>query len=77
MPLELTSALWNHDVVEKLILYQTHWMDFRELVNTMSNSVAPVPGLNRRLCDLITPPIRKAYEGMTQFETTQVSHTTI
>ena len=28
--LSLTASLWNHDVIEKTILYQTYWGSYKE-----------------------------------------------
>ncbi len=66
--LELTAALWNHDIIEKNILYQSYWDDYRELVDTLSGSRTPVPKMTRRCCDFITQPVRDAYQEMDAFE---------
>ena len=70
--LELTAALWNHDIIEKLILYQSYWDSYRELVDTLSHSQVVVPEMKRRFCDFITPPVLRAYDEMREFASRQV-----
>jgi len=62
--LSLTASLWNHDVIEKSILYQTYWNSYRDLYDTLVNIKKLVPGHKKTCRDLITNEITKAYEGM-------------
>lgn len=59
--LTLTASLWNHDVIEKDILYQSCWEPFRDLYDTLNNCKKRVPGMDRRCNDLMTKEISRAY----------------
>lgn len=71
--LELTAAIWNHDIVERSIIYQSYWESFRELVETLAGSHSPVPQMDRRCRDFITLPVQRAYDEMRQWAGDQVS----
>ncbi|MCK5805905.1 MAG: hypothetical protein KAI66_23950 [Lentisphaeria bacterium] len=73
--LDLTAALWNHDVVEKLVLYQSYWDSYRDIYNTLDGSKKLVQGINRRCCDLITKEITRAYEDMKKVTLDEVRQT--
>lgn len=62
--LSLTASLWNHDVIEKSILYQTYWASYRDLYDTLININELIPGHKRTCRSLISNEIIKAYEGM-------------
>lgn len=62
--LSLTASLWNHDVIEKPILYQTYWNSYRELYDTLYSINDLVPGQRRTCKSLLTNEITKAYIGM-------------
>lgn len=65
--LALTASLWNHDVIEKVIIYQTYWDPYRELYDECTNCDKTVPGLKKSCKDLITSEITKAYEEMKNY----------
>ena len=65
--LDLTASLWNHDVVEKVVLYQSYWQPYKTLFEALKFSQNIAPGINKKLCDLITPEMEKAYEDMKTF----------
>src|SRR5262245_20130135 len=44
--LDLTAALWNHDVVEHVILYQSYWTSYRNIYDTLYNFTAVLPNTN-------------------------------
>ena len=62
--MELTSALWNHDVVAKIVIYQSYWEVFKELYETILSSSATLPGMSRSLRSCITAPVSTAYLSM-------------
>jgi hypothetical protein len=66
--LGLTAALWNHDVVDRNILYQQYWSVFRSLYDTLNSITNVIPGLNQTGRDLLTPEIRRAYDEMHSME---------
>ena len=75
--LALTSTLWNHDVIEKNILFQTYWDPFKDLYERLYHSNELVPGHNRTCKSLITTEIQKAYEQMRKFDLDRVTQTNI
>lgn len=62
--LELTSSLWNHDIVEREILFQSYWDAFSYLYERIKNSDVLVPGSTRTCASLISKEIDRAYEDM-------------
>lgn len=47
--LSLTASLWNHDVIEKSILYQTYWISYKDLYDTLNGINKLVPG-HKKTC---------------------------
>lgn len=62
--LDLTAALWNHDVIEKDILYQSYWFPYKQLYDVLNRCNAIPPDTTRTCANLITQPISLAYESM-------------
>lgn len=62
--LDLTASLWNHDVMEKEILYQSYWDSYRLLFETLKGCDKLVPGYKKKACDFITSAVELAYERM-------------
>lgn len=75
--LSLTASLWNHDVIEKSILYQTYWTSYQDLYDTLNNIKELVPGHKRTCKSLMTIEITKAYEGMKSADLSTVIQTKI
>lgn len=75
--LTLTASLWNHDVVEKVILYQTYWTSFQELYETFQSSDVIVPGKKKQFRQLLTPEITRAYNDMRSFDVNKFPQTYI
>jgi len=75
--LSLTASLWNHDVIEKNILYQTYWTSYSEIYNKLVNLDKLVPGHKKTCKSLITAEIKKAYKGMDEIELDNVTTTNI
>lgn len=73
--LSLTASLWNHDVIEKSILYQTYWTSYRDIYDTLININELVPGHKKTCRSLMTNEITKAYEGMKNADLETVTQT--
>ncbi len=73
--ISLTASLWNHDVIEKSILYQTYWNSYKDLYDTLVSINELVPGHKRTCRSLITNEITKAYEGMKNTDLSTVTQT--
>lgn len=73
--LTLTAALWNHDVMEKIILYQSYWPIYQKLYEQLDSIDKPLPGVNRSGKDYLTSEIKKAYTEMNSFDLSRVSQT--
>lgn len=75
--LDLTSSLWNHDVIERLILYQSYWASYQHLYETLKVCQSNVPGYDRKACQFITPEIDRAYDGMKSYALSNVKQTKV
>src|SRR5690606_37394384 len=75
--LSLTASLWNHDVIEKSILYQTYWGSYKDLYDKLYNLDELVPGLKKTCKSLMTAEIKKAYKGMDEVDLKTVTQTNI
>jgi hypothetical protein len=62
--LSLTASLWNHDVIEKSILYQSYWRPYKQLFEKLNSIDELVPGKKETCKSLMTNEIVKAYEEM-------------
>ena len=65
--LDLTASLWNHDVIEKNVLYQSYWRPYKDFYYSIRYSETLVPGLNKKLRELVTPEIEIAYDQMKNY----------
>ena len=75
--LTLTAALWNHDIVEKTILYQCYWISYKALYESLFNCHVVVPRLNKKGCECLSPEITKVYDQMKAMEINGVKQTTV
>lgn len=75
--LSLTASLWNHDVIEKSILYQTYWTSYKDLYDTLNSIDELVPGHKKTCRSLMTNEIAKGYEGMKNVDLKTVTQTKI
>jgi len=75
--MSLTAMLWNHDVMEKPILYQSYWNSYRQLYEKLSSIETIPPKMNARCKDLITSEITKAYNSMNSANISQTLTTEI
>ncbi len=73
--LGLTAMLWNHDVVEKKILYQSYWQAYRTLFDQLYYNESLVPGLKRTLKSMVSPEMQKVYDEMKSFDLARVVQT--
>ena len=75
--LDLTASLWNHDVLEREILFQSYWKWFREFYRVLSKCELVIPRDGRRICDMLSPAVTLAYKQMEDMELKGVKQTTI
>lgn len=75
--LGLTATLWNHDVIEKIVLYQSYWEPYRNLYDSLYNINNIVPGHNKTCKDMLSSDMTKAYEDMKKMETKSVKQTKV
>jgi hypothetical protein len=75
--LELTASLWNHDVLEKEILFQSYWKWFKEFYNVLSACQLIIPKDGRRVCDMIAPSVSLTYRQMEDRELHSIPQTSI
>ena|ERR1051325_5371327 len=75
--LSLTASLWNHDVIEKEILYQSYWASFKEIYETLNGCSEVVPGTAKRCRECLTREITRAYDDMKKRESQEVTQTMI
>jgi hypothetical protein len=73
--LSLTAALWNHDVIDKNILYQTYWEPYKNLYEKLYFNDNLVPGYSRTCKSFVTSEIQKAYEQMRTVDLEKVTQT--
>jgi len=75
--LSLTASLWNHDVIEKSILYQTYWEPYKTLFEQIYAIDKLVPGHKKTCRSLITSEVIRAYEDMKRVDLETVTQTKI
>lgn len=75
--ISLTATLWNHDVVEKAILFQSYWTPFKDFYDSLYSCNQLVPGHRKTCRDLITSDITRAYQEMKAMEINNVPQTQI
>lgn len=76
--LSLTASLWNHDIVDKVILYQSYWEAFRDLHDFLkTNANLQVPGYAKTCRDFLSPEVEKVYEEMRHRTLSGVTQTRI
>lgn len=71
----LMASLWNHDVIERNILYQTYWEPCKRLYEQLYFNDLLVPSHNRACKSLFTTEIQKAYEQMKKVDLDKVTQT--
>ncbi len=71
--LSLTASLWNHDVIEKAVLYQSYWKNYQKLYETLVSLDKKVPGKSETCKELISSDIKKAYESMRNVDLDKVT----
>lgn len=73
--LSLTASLWNHDIIEKAILYEQYWPAYQQLYEQLDSIKTVVPKTNRSGQSYITSVMKKVYKEMEKMETSQVKGT--
>jgi len=75
--LALTASLWNHDVIEKVIIYQTYWEPFQSIYDKLNSLDVIAPGLKKTCKAFLSSDMTRAYEEMKKFEIGTVKTTKI
>jgi hypothetical protein len=73
--ISLTASLWNHDVIEKEILFESYWPAYKEIYDTLNSMSSLVPDKKRTGKSLLSSEIRKVYEEMNKKELDLVRQT--
>lgn len=66
--LSLTASVWNHDALEKELLYQSYWEAYKNLYDKLYLMTDILPGCSYTPKSKISPDITKAYTEMKQKE---------
>lgn len=75
--LALTSTIWNHDIIEKTIIFQTYWEPFRDLYDKLYSITKCPPGLNKTCKSMISADITKAYKAMEAHQLKKIKQTNV
>ncbi len=79
--LGLTATLWNHDIIEREILFTSYWPGFQALYDSLATCTVVLPTVNKMGKDCLTNEIKRAYNEMKVAETAalnrSVTQTTI
>jgi hypothetical protein len=70
--LDLTASLWNHDVLEKEILFQSYWIPYKKIFDRL-DSLEFIPDLGTTGKALLSGEIRRVYEEMKRRELEKLS----
>ena len=65
--LNVTSNMWNNNVIEKRLIYENHWNDFDELYTTLVGCNNIPTGYSQKCSEYITPNVTEAYYKMKDF----------
>ena len=66
--LGLTAALWNHDIIEREILFQSYWPGYKALYDSLADCSVVIPQVNKMVKDCITNEIKRAYNEILAME---------
>lgn len=78
--LGLTASLWNNDVVEKIILWQSYWEPynrFYDILNNPNSSITMPDGTTRTGRSFLSREVQRAYDDMERYTLSTVQQTTI
>jgi hypothetical protein len=65
--------VWNHNVIDKSILHQSYWSDYKDLYEVLAACTEVVPGYRRAGKEFLNASMRKAYRNMDRWERTHAS----
>ncbi|MBH1664538.1 hypothetical protein MOQ11_02870 [Stenotrophomonas maltophilia] len=63
----LTASLWNHDIIEKAVLYQMYWEPYRDIYDSLYSMDELLPGHKKTGKAMITDDMKTAYRAMEAF----------
>jgi len=75
--ISLTASLWNHDVIEKQILFQSYWPSYKDIYDSLNKMDQLIPGKKVTGRSLLSSEITKVYEEMKKLELGSVQQTRI
>ncbi|MCP4368183.1 MAG: hypothetical protein GY797_08780 [Deltaproteobacteria bacterium] len=64
--LNLTASLWLHDVVDRNILCQSYYPEFKTLYESLEQCNVEVPETNKKGRDFLTHEVKRAYSQMSK-----------
>ena len=73
--ISLTASLWNHDVIEKQILFESYWPAYRDLYDSLYGMTGLIPGKKVSGRSLVSSEMTKVYAEMRQRELGAVRQT--
>lgn len=75
--LNLTAAVWLHDVMDKKILHQTYSRDYIDLYNSLYSINSSWPSMAKTGRDLLTDAVTRVFNEMKSRNDNQVQASTI
>jgi hypothetical protein len=73
----LTATLWNHSIIERVILYQNYWRIFDTLFRRLDSWEKPLPHLKVPGKEFLTAEIRRAHKEMHDFHLGTANQTSL
>jgi hypothetical protein len=62
--LDLTASLWNNNLIERNVLIESYWQEFRQLFDKLDKWEVVIPSLGKTGSDLLSTQVREAYQEM-------------
>jgi hypothetical protein len=75
--LDFTASLWNHDIVEREIIFQSFWEDYDKLFQKLDSMQRLIPLLNKTGQELLNIRIRRAHAEMKSHSLSAVKQTSV
>jgi len=73
--ISLTASVWNHDVIEKQILFESYWPAYKDIYDSLNSMTDIIPGKKVTGRNLLSTEITKVYDQMKQRAIGTVSQT--
>lgn len=75
--LDLTASLWNHDIIEKEIIYQSFWNSFKPVYDTVNSISKPIENWGKTGPELLSSDIRAVYADLDKWDQEKVKKSTL